>query len=155
MAASRDGTGGGEQRPDFFVRYTGADVAWAEWLAWQLEAVGYRVLIQAWDFRAGSDFVTEMRRATARAERTLAVLTPAYVASGFAIAEWNAGFAADPSGEARKLIPVRVVDFARRPRCHPRVHRFGRHGRGSSPATVADRPADRAGQAHGATSVSL
>ena len=111
MAALGDRTGGGGQRTDFFVSYTGADVAWAEWLAWELEAAGYRVLIQAWDFGAGSDFVTEMRRATARAERTLAVLSPAYVASGFAIAEWNAAFAADPTGEGRKLVPVRVVDF--------------------------------------------
>jgi hypothetical protein len=111
MTASKDGTGKGKQRPDFFVSYTGADVAWAEWIAWQLEAAGYRILIQAWDFGAGLDFVTEMRQATARAERTLAVLSPAYVASGFAIAEWNAAFAADPTGEGRKLVPVRVVDF--------------------------------------------
>jgi hypothetical protein len=60
-------------------------VASAESLAWQLEAAGCRVLIQAWDFGAGTDFVTEMRRATARAEWTLAVRSPAYVASGFAI----------------------------------------------------------------------
>ncbi|MGI9023614.1 MAG: FxSxx-COOH system tetratricopeptide repeat protein, partial [Acidimicrobiales bacterium] len=111
MAAPGDGTGPGKQRPDFFVSYTGPDVAWAEWIAWQLETAGYRVLIQAWDFGAGSDFVAEMRGATARAERTLAVLSPAYVASGLAIAEWNAAFAADPIGRARKLVPVRVVDF--------------------------------------------
>ena len=112
MAASAKGSGGGEQRAKFFVSYAGADVAWAEWIAWQLEAAGYRVVIEAWDFGAGSDFVTEMRRATARVERTVAVLSPAYVASGFAIAEWNAAFATDPTGEARKLLPVRVVDFA-------------------------------------------
>jgi len=111
VTAPQEGSRVEEQRPDFFISYAQADVAWAEWLAWQLEEAGYGVLVQAWDFGAGSDFVTEMRRASARARRTLAVLSPAYVASGFAIAEWNAAFAADPSGVARKLLPVRVVDF--------------------------------------------
>jgi hypothetical protein len=32
---------------DFFVSYTSAGRAWAEWIAWQLEAEGYRVIIQA------------------------------------------------------------------------------------------------------------
>ncbi len=30
---------------DFFVSYTGRDKAWAEWIAWQLEHAGFRVLI--------------------------------------------------------------------------------------------------------------
>ena len=34
---------------DFFVSYTQADRAWAEWIAWILEEDHYRVLIQAWD----------------------------------------------------------------------------------------------------------
>jgi hypothetical protein len=33
---------------DFFVSYTSTDRAWAEWIAWQLEAEGYQVVIQAW-----------------------------------------------------------------------------------------------------------
>ena len=37
---------------DFFVSYTSADRAWAEWIAWQLEAEGYTVVVQAWDFVA-------------------------------------------------------------------------------------------------------
>ncbi|WP_416219215.1 toll/interleukin-1 receptor domain-containing protein [Frankia sp. Cas4] len=35
---------------DFFISYTESDRAWAEWVAWQLEVAGYRVLVQAWDF---------------------------------------------------------------------------------------------------------
>ena len=30
------------QSADFFVSYTSADRAWAEWIAWQLEAEGYK-----------------------------------------------------------------------------------------------------------------
>src|SRR5829696_4725671 len=42
---------------DFFISYTGADQAWAEWIAEQLEAAGYTTLLQAWDFRPGENFV--------------------------------------------------------------------------------------------------
>jgi hypothetical protein len=41
----------GQERRDFFISYTSADRAWVEWIAWELEAAGYRTLIQAWDFR--------------------------------------------------------------------------------------------------------
>jgi hypothetical protein len=35
------------QTADFFVSYTSADRAWAEWIVWQLEAEGYKVVVQA------------------------------------------------------------------------------------------------------------
>ena len=63
---------------DFFVSYNRADRSWAEWVAWQLEEAGYAVVIQAWDFRAGSNFVLQMQGASADAERTIAVLSPNY-----------------------------------------------------------------------------
>ncbi|MGQ0774795.1 MAG: toll/interleukin-1 receptor domain-containing protein [Pseudonocardiales bacterium] len=47
---------------DFFVSYTQADRAWAEWIAWLLEADGYRVLVQAWDMVAGSNWISLMNR---------------------------------------------------------------------------------------------
>ena len=31
---------------DFFVSYNKADRTWAEWIAWQLEAAGYEIVIQ-------------------------------------------------------------------------------------------------------------
>jgi hypothetical protein len=31
---------------DFFVSYTSADRAWAEWIARQLEQAGYQVIVQ-------------------------------------------------------------------------------------------------------------
>ena len=43
--------GSGER--DFFVSYRTADQSWAEWIAWELEAAGYTVFVQAWDFRPG------------------------------------------------------------------------------------------------------
>ena len=104
----------GPARADFFVSYTQADRAWAEWIGWQLEQAGYTVILQAWDFLPGTDWVHQMHTAVQRAERTLAVLSPAYLGSSeFGEAEWRVAFAADPSGEGRRLIPVRVLE------CHP------------------------------------
>lgn len=47
---------------DFFISYNKADRTWAEWIAWQLEEARYSVVVQAWDFRPGSNFVLEMQR---------------------------------------------------------------------------------------------
>src|SRR5438067_1420678 len=73
---------------DFFLSYTGKDRAWAEWIALQLEATGYHTIIQAWDFRPGSNFVAAMDDAAKRAHRTICVLSPAYLASEYAFSEW-------------------------------------------------------------------
>lgn len=95
-------------KKDFFVSYTSTDKTWAEWIAWQLEAAGYSVVIQAWDFRPGENFVVEMQAAAAEAERTLLVLSDAYLKSAFGRSEWAAAFAQDPTGAERRLVPVRV-----------------------------------------------
>ncbi len=92
---------------DFFISYTGVDRAWAEWIGYVLEEASFSVIIQAWDFRPGSNFVIEMQKATA-AERTVMVLSPDYLESVFALSEWAAAFAQDPRGMERKLLPVMV-----------------------------------------------
>ena len=96
------------QAADFFVSYTSADRAWAEWIAWQLEAEGYSVVVQAWDFTAGRDWAHQMQQATATAGRVVAVLSAGYLRSAQGEAEWRAFYAQDPSGELGLLLPVRV-----------------------------------------------
>ncbi len=95
---------------DFFISYNKADKAWAEWIAWQLEEVGFAVVLQAWDFLAGSNFVVEMDKAAILAERTIAVLSPHFLSSRFTKPEWSVAFARDPTGEQGFLIPVRVQE---------------------------------------------
>lgn len=94
----------------FFISYTSADRAWAEWIACELEANSYKTIIQAWDFRPGEDFVRKMQDALRDAERVIAVVSPQYFSSDFATAEWNAAFAEDPSGRKGRLLPVRVSE---------------------------------------------
>jgi len=93
---------------DFFISYNKADKTWAEWIAWELEAEGYSTVIQAWDFRPGGNFVLDMQRAAAGAERTIAVLSPDFLTSEFTQPEWAAAFAKDPTGAKKTLLPVRI-----------------------------------------------
>lgn len=95
-------------RKDFFISYTSIDRPWAVWIAWQLEAGGYQVVVQAWDFGAGNDWAHEMQDAMSTAERVVAVLSPDYLRSDHGEAEWRAFYAKDPSGERGLLLPVRV-----------------------------------------------
>lgn len=95
---------------DFFVSYAAPDVSWAEWIAWQLERAGYSVTLQAWDFRPGQNFVSDMQTALEGSDRVIAVLSDSYLRSKFASSEWFAAFARDPRGEDRVLLPVKVGD---------------------------------------------
>ena len=70
-----------DQPLDFFISYTGRDETWATWVAQRLELAGYRVVLQAWDFRGGN-FVVRMEEAIQRAERLIAILSERYLAGG-------------------------------------------------------------------------
>jgi tetratricopeptide (TPR) repeat protein len=96
---------------EFFISYNKVNRQIAEWIAWILEDAGYSTVIQAWDFRAGSNFVIEMQNASVRCNRTIAVLSQAYMDALFTQPEWAAAFSKDPTGADKKLIPVRVEDF--------------------------------------------
>jgi hypothetical protein len=81
---------------DFFVSYAEADRAWAVWIAWVVEEAGYRVLIRAWDFVPGTNWVEGVQSGTRDAERTIVVLSSAYLESVSDTAAWRAVWAGDP-----------------------------------------------------------
>ncbi|MGD1943741.1 MAG: tetratricopeptide repeat protein [Leptolyngbyaceae cyanobacterium] len=95
---------------DFFVSYNSADKTWAEWIAWVLEENGYTVVIQAWDFRPGGNFILDMQRAADESHRTIMVLSAAYLKAAYTQPEWAAAFKQDPTSEDRRLIPMRVAE---------------------------------------------
>lgn len=95
---------------DFFISYNQNDRQWAEWIAWILESEGYTVVIQAWDFRPGGNFVLDMHRAVAETQKTIAVLSNTYLASAYTQPEWAAAFANDPLSVDRKLLPIKVKE---------------------------------------------
>jgi TIR domain len=79
-----------------------------------LEEDGYHVLIQAWDFVPGTNWISGMQAGTRDAVRTIAVLSEAYLRSAYSSAEWQPALADDPDGSDRKLLVVRVA-ACRRP----------------------------------------
>lgn len=96
----------GRTNLDFFVSYSPADERWASWIAWQLEAAGHRVLIQAWDFVPGTNFIDFMDRGIRDAAVVVAVLSRNYLKSRYGTMEWQAALRSDPG----KLVTVRIED---------------------------------------------
>jgi hypothetical protein len=92
----------------FFISYTERDQAWAEWIAMQLETAGYTTFLQAWDVQPGANFLAEMDQAAQWTERTLLVLSAAFLKSAYTFVEWAAAYRRDPKGTQRRLLPVRI-----------------------------------------------
>ena len=93
---------------NFFISFNKADRGWAEWIAWQLEAAGYTVIIQAWDFRPGMNCMAEMHHALTIAERFLGVLSPHYLSAPFAQQELMSALAKDPLFQQGTIVLVKV-----------------------------------------------
>ncbi|HFK1806192.1 toll/interleukin-1 receptor domain-containing protein [Bacillus cereus] len=95
---------------DFFISYNSKDKGVAEWISYILEENDYKVFIQAWDFAAGNNFGIEMQNGASKSKHTLALLSNNYIESSFTQPEWVSAFVEDPTGEKRKLIPVRISE---------------------------------------------
>ncbi|MFI6401421.1 FxSxx-COOH system tetratricopeptide repeat protein [Streptomyces sp. NPDC050548] len=93
-----------------FVSHAGADQAWAEWVAWQLQDAGYDVELAVWHWGAGENIVQNMDEALA-AGPMVALFSSAYFESErWTTQEWTAKLAT-----REKLIPVRIEDCVVRP----------------------------------------
>jgi hypothetical protein len=110
---------------DLFVSYAGPDRPWAEWAAWQLQAVGYTVELDVWDWSAGDNATLRMNDALARAKRVLVLYSPAYFdRDRFTTDEWTAVMGQRPNTDGqRRLIPVRVTPVDPPPILTPLVYR--------------------------------
>src|SRR5262249_48076228 len=95
---------------NFFLVYGSKDKSWAEWIAWQLEAADYRVLLEAWDFVPGVHGTARTAEGIKKAERLLVILSHSSPGSILDQARWQAAWRQDPEGLGRKVIPVRVED---------------------------------------------
>jgi len=91
------------RRVDYFVSYNQADRAMAEWIGQQTEALGLTVILQAWDFAPGGNFVAAMHDALQRSDRLMLILSAHYLAARYTHEEWQAAFAL-----GRRLLPVKV-----------------------------------------------
>ncbi|WEH28279.1 toll/interleukin-1 receptor domain-containing protein [Streptomyces sp. AM 3-1-1] len=91
-------TDAAQRQATFFISYSPADEAWASWIAWTLEEAGFRTVIQAWDFVAGSNFIDYMDRGVSESVAVIAVLSRNYQGSRYGRMEWQAALRAGPAG---------------------------------------------------------
>jgi len=99
--------GAPDRPPEFFLSRAGPDAAIAEAIAHILEAAGRTVIIQDWDFKNRA-FMERMHAALCSGARTLALLSPDYLASDHCAAEWQNTIADDPLNKTSRLIVLRI-----------------------------------------------
>ena len=92
-----------------FISRAGADGPMAAEVGRTLEASGYSVILQQWDF-ANQNFMAKMHEAIAGGARVLALLSPEYLASEHCSAEWQNSIAGDPLNSKSRLIVLRAVE---------------------------------------------
>jgi len=93
---------------DFFVSYTGTDLNFATWVAEVLEDNGFKVTIQAWDFKAGDNFVSKINEALLECKKLIVILSNSYLKSKWCEAEWTSKLAEQIKLNERRIIPIRI-----------------------------------------------
>ena len=129
-AASTPAVAGGGDRRDFFVSYAGPDRPWARWVAALLEADGFRVEIDEWDWPPGCDVVQRMNLALENADRVLAL--------------WSARYFDPASWAGEELSAATYLRHEHKDRLGPGADREVRAGP-AVPAVASGRPHRRAG----------
>ncbi|MGH7737788.1 MAG: FxSxx-COOH system tetratricopeptide repeat protein [Candidatus Tyrphobacter sp.] len=92
-----------------FISRAGADAHVAAAIGSILEAAGYPVILQQWDF-ANRNFMERMHAALAQGARVIALLSPEYLRSEHCQAEWQNAIAQDPLNKESRLILLRVAE---------------------------------------------
>ena len=101
-----------EQKKDFFISRTGADAKWAQWIGAVLEENGYTVILQDWDFRLGSNIVSNMHKALRESCRMILVISSDYLQSGYCEEEWTNAIAQSKLSGEYEIVPIRVEDVS-------------------------------------------
>ncbi len=92
---------------DFYISHHIADHDWAEWIANQLQEVGYSV---NWGFQFGPSSSLDIDTSALhnQARHTIALLSPDYLSVDSVQQEWTAMLAPSPQQEQKLLLPIRV-----------------------------------------------
>src|SRR5262245_15350930 len=96
------------QTSDFFISYSGADRAWAEWIAYQLEAQGLTVTLQR-DFNTSATVIGEIDKALAGARHALLLCSQAYFrTSAYTTLEYQAALNRELQDPTRACIALKI-----------------------------------------------
>lgn len=90
---------------DFFVSCSHIDKKWAEWIVDCIETEGYTTFWGDRDLAVGDDFMLVIQKYLDRADKLIAILSPAYFASAYCQAEVTFMLQ-----EGKKIIPVKVSE---------------------------------------------
>jgi len=93
---------------DFFISYSSADRAWAEWVYWHLQEAGYTVELDVYDWAPGDNLVARMNDALTRSRRVIALWSAAYFNARWASEEFQSVIAMEKAMGRTILLPVRI-----------------------------------------------
>ena len=123
MASSTgDGTPGGVPVPDrwvpeltttsrIFISHAGEDIAWAEWVAWELTRANQSVVLDCSDWQTGDNFVSRISVALGSCDALVAICSAAYFEPGrWTTEEWTAALARTKEDPRFRLVLVRIDD---------------------------------------------
>ncbi|MSV28373.1 MAG: tetratricopeptide repeat protein, partial [Bryobacterales bacterium] len=105
LDAFRDGTSVAPvHHCQFFVSYARADSQWADWIAQELERLGYSTFLDRHSIRPGANLADQIESALAGADYTIALISPAYAVAESAQRELRVALSRGPSW----LIPITI-----------------------------------------------
>src|SRR5262245_23689938 len=92
---------------DAFISYSSKDKAWVRGeLLKRIEQAGLKAFIDFRDFTRGAPSIKECERGVVKCRKTLLVLTPNYIASGWGEIENIMVQTLDPANRELRLIPL-------------------------------------------------
>lgn len=92
---------------DVFISYSGKDKTWVRGeLLKRIEQAGLKAFVDYRDFKAGAPSIKECERGVVKCRKTLLILTPNYLGSGWAEIENVMVQTLDPANETLRLIPL-------------------------------------------------
>ena len=113
-------------RFDAFVSYGHGDAEWVHALAGNLERLGLRVFLDAWELVAGDLIAVQLQRGLAAADAVVFVVSAASVGRGWVDEEFAAAIAGAAAG-GQRLIPVLAGEVALPPMVAARLYVDFRH----------------------------
>lgn len=106
---------------DIFLCHNGADKAWVEALAEQVESETFdglptgrklRVWFDQWDIDKGQNFVLEINKGLAQSRFVGVVISPEMLQAPWPAFEWTHIVADDPTNRKGRLLPLFVRDYS-------------------------------------------
>lgn len=93
---------------DIFVSYTSTDLADAEWIGRELEALGHDPHLHDWEINAGQDFLSWMDKRADGADHMVAVISGEYLKAPYSTLERNMAVVQQQTRNSGFILPVVV-----------------------------------------------